>query len=130
MSAPPIGRVDDIVSIEQDLRALERDSQRGPRIVADAYAAWQEAERDYEIARARAHLKARQTFDGKPTVADLEAEVLLNTITERSRAEVAEQAHRYAVSRVKELESRRSSLQTRAKLVMEQMRLVGSGAGA
>lgn len=125
MTAPPVA--DDLVSIQRALHDLEQDAQRGPRIVADAYRAMQDAERDYEIAKARAHLKAKQSFDGKPTVADIEAEVTLNTLQERARAEVAESAHRYAVSRVKEMESRRSSLQTRAKLVMEQMRLVGTG---
>lgn len=118
---------DDLISIRHALHDVEQEAQRGPRIVADAYKAWREAQRSYDAAQARAHLKARQTLPDKSTVADIAAEVVLNTIVERSAAEGAEAAHRYAASRVTELGNRRSSLQTRAKLLIEQMRLVGTG---
>jgi hypothetical protein len=118
----------DLIGIQEALHAVEQDAQRGPRIVSDAYAAYRDADRTHEQARARAHQKAKaNTGAGKPTVADIEAEVCLNTITERESLDRADIAHRYAVSRVKEMESRRSSLQTRAKLITEQMRLVGTG---
>lgn len=119
----------DLISIERDLHEAEQEAQRGPRILADAYKTWRDADRAYEIAKAHAHLKAKDSpiAGGKPTVADIEARVTLDTILERTEAEVAEAAHRYAASRVKELENRRSSLQTRAKLVVEQMHLAGTG---
>jgi hypothetical protein len=130
MSAPNAvaGDMDDLLALQRELHQLEQDSQRGPRILADAYKAWRDAEHTFEIAKARAHMKAKGSPDGKrPTVADLDAEVVLNTIPERTAAEAAEGAHRYAASRIREIENRRSSLQTRTKLLLEQMRLVGTG---
>ena len=132
MSAPNAvaGDMDDLLALQRELHQLEQDSQRGPRILADAYKAWRDAEHTFEIAKARAHMKAKTPSIANParlTVADIEAEVVLNTIPERTAAEAAEGAHRYAASRIREIENRRSSLQTRTKLLLEQMRLVGTG---
>lgn len=120
---------DSLIGIRNALEDVLQEAQRGPRIVSDAYAAFKRDEQAHKVAKARAHQKAkRNTGDGKPTIADIEAEVVLNTITECEAEIAADVAHRYALSRVKELENRRSSLQTNAKLVIEELRLVGTGA--
>lgn len=113
----------DLLSIGRDLQELERDSQRGPRIVNDAFIAWQEAKREYDVAKAHAYLRAKQS--GKPTIPEIEALVELDTIVERTNLDRAKAAHQYAADRTEDIAERRSSLQTRSKLVMEQMRLAG-----
>lgn len=115
----------DLISINEGLEEIERDSQRGPRIVNDAFIAWQTAKREYDVAKAHAYLRAKQT--GKPTIPEVEALVELATINERTNLDRAKAAHAYACDRTDDLADRRSSLQTRAKLVMEQMRLAGTG---
>lgn len=115
----------DLISVEKGLEELERESQRGPRIVSDAFEAWQDAKRAYDQAKAHAYLRARAS--GSPTIPEVEARVELDTIVERTAMDRAHAAHKYAVSRVGDIADRRSSLQTRAKLVLEQMRLNGTG---
>lgn len=116
----------DLISIERGLRELEQLSQRGVRIVNDAFKAWQTAKHEYDLARANVHLKAKDDSP-KITIPDLEAVVELGTAAERAKMDAAKAEHEYAVKRTADISDRRSSLQTRAKLIMEEMRLAGIG---
>lgn len=116
----------DLLSIEQGLRDVEHDSQRGVRIVNDAFRVWQDAKREYDVAKAHAYLKAKNV-EPKPTIPEIEARVEIGTVIERAAMDQAKAAHQYAVDRTDDIADRRSSLQTRAKLVLEQMRLAGIG---
>jgi len=118
---------DDLIGIREALHEVELSAQRGPGIIRDAYQLWREADRVHEVARARAVLTARDELGEKSTVAERDAHVTLETIRERQGLDAADAVHRYAASRVRELENRRSSLQTRASLIRVQMALVGTG---
>lgn len=73
----------------------------------------------------RARAKAQGTVEGK-TAADRAAAVDLSVEAERAAEAAAQVAYRYAKGMADLLDSRKSSLQTQAKLVLAEMQLAGA----
>lgn len=90
------------VQIEATMRELINRVSRGIKVTSDRYAEFSEADRLYDQAQARAYLEA----DGP--VKEREAQVELDTASERERRDVAEVAFRHAdrLSKALDLELR------------------------
>ncbi|NIL77658.1 hypothetical protein [Rhodococcus sp. B10] len=121
--------VPNLYAIERGLQHLEISGGLAALELKNARTALVEARRDLRRARVVARLKAKAELT-KPTIPDLQAFVDQATDEEQFAFELAEVEVRYTADLVDERSSTRSSLQTRAKLAIECMRLAGHGGGA
>lgn len=110
--------------IERGLRQLEATGGRAALELKKARLELVERRKSLRRARITA------TFASEGTVQMKNAYVDRETDTEQYECELAEVAVRYCADLVDERSSTRSSLQTRAKLVVEAMRLAGHGEGS
>lgn len=113
-----------LYKVEAALRELESS---GGKAIAEVRTARQNhaaARQALRMARARAFALAREQ-PGKQTVQEREMFVSTETDEEQFLVDLADIEVRYAADLADERSSVRSSLQTRAKLIMEVMRLAG-----
>lgn len=121
--------VPNLYAIEQGLRQLEVSGGHAALELKNARVHLVEARRAIRRAKVAARLEAKATL-AKPTIPDLQFFIDEATDEEQYRFELAEVEVRYTADLVDERSSTRSSLQTRAKLAIECMRLAGHGGGA
>ena len=117
-----------LYSVERGLRELESSGGQAALQVRQARIDVANAKRKLRLARARAFVEAKQIprTDNKPsTVQERDIFVVEKTDTEQFELDIAEATLRYACDLIDERQGERSSLQTRAKLVMEALRLSG-----
>lgn len=115
-----------LYAVERGLRELESSGGKAAQEVRKARIDVAQAKRKLRLARARAFVEAKQIprTDNKPsTVQERDIFVVEKTDTEQFELDIAEATLRYACDLIDERQGERSSLQTRAKLVMEAMRL-------
>jgi hypothetical protein len=119
-----------VYEIEKGLRALESSGGRAALELKRAREDVVEKRRALRNARTRASLAAKSIRgeDGKPLKVGERAQFIEDeTDVEQYELDLAEVIVKYTADLVNERSSTRSSLQTRAKLVMESMRLAGTG---
>ncbi|MFC9768816.1 hypothetical protein [Rhodococcus jostii] len=112
-----------LYEIEKGLRELESSGGRAALELKNQRLALVEARRVLRQAKAKA------TFEASGTVQMKAAYVDQQTDEQQYQFELAEVEVKYAADIVDERSSTRSSLQTRAKLAMESMKLAGHGGG-
>lgn len=125
--------VPNMYAIERGLRELEATSGNAALELKRSRVNLVERRRALRLAKAKAFMeaKAQRQENGKPTtVQEREAYVDINTDEEQFQFDLAEVEVRYAMDLVSERGDTRSSLQTRAKLAIETMKLAGYGGGA
>jgi hypothetical protein len=113
-----------LLEIERGLKELESTGGQA----ALELKRWRE--RLVEKKKALREAKARATFEAAGTVQMKAAFVDLKTNDLQYEVDLAEVQVRYAADVVDDRSSKRSALQTRAKLAIEAMRLAGYGGGA
>lgn len=120
-----------VYEIEKALRALESSGGMAALQLKRAREDVVEKRRALRHKRARVEVEAkriRREIDGKPLTVDERRQYLdSETDVEQYELDLAEVIVKYTADLVNERSSTRSSLQTRAKLVMEAMRLAGTG---
>lgn len=126
--------VPNLYAIEAGLRQLEGETGQNALAVKNARTKHVEAKRTLRKARAAASLAAKQerrAEDGKPLTVDERKQFIEDrTDEEQWLCDLADVEVRYSVDLASERSDVRSSLQTRAKLALEVMRLAGYGRGA
>lgn len=101
------------VMVEQRLRRLLNQLSEATRIQDEAYGRFLEAKRAFDVAEASAFVETI----GKGSVKDREALVALATVADREACDVADQAYRYAKSRLEMLKIQIMGVQTIGKSV-------------
>lgn len=113
-----------LYKVEAALRELESSGGKAIAAVRTARQNHAAARQTLRMARAKAFALAREQ-GGKQTVQEREMFVSTETDEEQFLVDLADIEVRYAADLADERSSVRSSLQTRAKLIMEVMRLAG-----
>jgi hypothetical protein len=119
-----------VFEIEKGLRVLESSGGRAALELKRAREDLVKARQELRHAKTAASLRAKQLRgeDGKPLkVAERAQYIDDETDAEQYALDLADVIVKYTADLVNERASTRSSLQTRAKLVMESMRLAGTG---
>jgi hypothetical protein len=118
-----------LVDIARNLRRLESTGGRAALELKKLRVKQAEARKALRIARADARDLARQ---GATSRSDKARAEFVEDETDEAQylAELADIEVKYGADMVEERRSERSSLQTRAKLAIEAMRLAGFGGGA
>lgn len=125
--------VPNLYQIERGLRDLEGSSGQAALTLKKSRLNLVDKRRELRLAKAKAFLEAKRERqeNGKPTtVQERESYVDIHTDEEQFQFDLAEVEVRYAADLMNERSDTRSSLQTRAKLAIECMKLAGYGGGS
>lgn len=97
-------------AIDQEIREVIRRIEKGVTTTADAAKIAASARREFDEAMARATLRASDM--GLPNAEARKAWAVLETMPQREKAEVLEEAHKYAVALGRALVSRLDGLRS------------------
>lgn len=112
------------VQIEQHILELTNRISKGIRVFSDRYAAFLEADREFDRAYAHAYLSA------EGSIKDKEKKATLETIEEREARDVADIAYRQSDKLLRALDSELRAWQTLGASVRQQYAVAGRGEGA
>lgn len=97
-------------AIDLEIRACIKRMEKGVKYTSDAEAVASKARRDYDVAVAKATLRVADV--GLPNAEARKAWVVLETQVEREKADVLEEAYKYAQRQARALEHELSGLRS------------------
>lgn len=109
------------VSVEEAIREKANQISQGVNVCDRTYRAYLEADRDFDVAVAKAFMSAEGSVDAR------KHQTTLATVEARQRRDDAEAAFRYADRRMKALDNELRAYQSIGASVRETYRAAGTG---